>query len=123
MKLCIFGSRDFTDYDLLSQKASEINFDTLVCGEAKGADSLGKSYALSNGIEILSYPANWNMYGNRAGYIRNVQMAKVCDHGLCFWDGKSKGTKMMIEITAKLGKPVTIIRYNVSDCHNQITLF
>ena len=46
------------------------------------------------------------MYGKKAGYIRNKQMAEYAHtHGngvlFAFWDGKSKGTKLMIELANK----------------------
>jgi hypothetical protein len=38
-------------------------------------------------------------------------MAKVANGLIAFWDGKSHGTKHMIETMQKLNKPVRIIRY------------
>ena len=35
-------------------------------------------------------------------------MAKVGDYVICFWDGKSRGTKSMIEYAKKFNKPIRI---------------
>ena len=61
-----------------------------------------------NGYEIEYYPAEWKKYGKRAGPKRNEMMAQSCDYAICFWDGKSKGTKSMIEFARKYNKPLKI---------------
>lgn len=113
MNVIVAGGRDFNDYALLSTRLDQIFKDTnpvIVCGEARGADLLGRRYAVEHNLSILSYPANWSL-GKRAGFIRNEAMAKVADSLIAFWDGKSHGIKHMIETMQKLNKPVQIIRY------------
>jgi len=73
----------------------------IVSGGAKGADQLGEQYAKENNYNLRIFPADWDKYGKKAGYIRNEEMAKYADACVCFWDGKSKGTKMMIELAKK----------------------
>lgn len=55
-------------------------------------------------LEIIA--ADWKKYGKRAGPIRNEQMALIGDYIICFWDGKSKGTRSMIDSVEKNGKPL-----------------
>ena len=69
----------------------------IVSGCANGADIIGERYAEENGFTVEKYPADWKKYGKSAGPIRNEEMAEICDYVICFWDGKSKGTKSMIE--------------------------
>jgi hypothetical protein len=76
-----------------------------------GADYIGECYAADRGYTVEPYPAEWSLYGKRAGYVRNVAMGDVGDALIAFWDGKSKGTAMMIEIMMGLQKPVRIVRY------------
>lgn len=83
----------------------------IVCGMATGADTLGRNYAISNGLEVLEFPADWNRYGKSAGYIRNKEMGDVADSAIVFWDGRSKGSKLMIDIMHELKKPVVAISY------------
>lgn len=84
----------------------------IVCGMATGADTLGRNYAISNGLEVLEFPANWNRYGKSAGYIRNKEMGNIADSAIVFWDGRSKGSKLMIDIMHELKKPVIAISYD-----------
>ena len=112
-KVIVAGTRSFNDYEFLKKQLdyyfSCIN-PTVVCGEARGADTLGKRYANENKIPVLSFPADWSK-GRNAGYVRNEKMAKEADCLIAFWDGKSHGTKHMIETMRKLNKPVRVIKY------------
>lgn len=85
---------------------------TIVCGEAKGADTLGRNYAYANNIKIKSFPADWQTYGQNAGMIRNGEMAEYADMLIAFWDGKSVGTQDMINKMKKLEKEVKVIYYD-----------
>lgn len=112
LKIIIAGSRtiQYHHYNFLitSIKESNFNISKIICGEAKGADTLGKIYGIDNNIEILSFPANWCLYGKQAGILRNIEMSKVADGLIALWDGKSTGTKHMISIMAQLNKPIYI---------------
>ncbi len=116
-RVIIAGGRDFKDYALLSSTMnhllSNIKDDiAVVCGKARGADTLGEQYAKEHGYMVQYFPADWKRYGKAAGYIRNTEMAKNADALLAFWDGHSLGTRHMIEIARKHGLNVRIKRYN-----------
>lgn len=109
----IAGSRNFTDYDLLERKC-DIIFSRkkptiILCGEAKGADSLGKRYAFERGLAVQPYPADWRKNGRSAGYMRNEEMLRNADALVAFWDGESPGTKHMIKIARQAGIPVRVV--------------
>jgi hypothetical protein len=120
-KLIVAGGRDFDDYDLLSRQLDKIrqsvwsNFlaDDLevVSGTARGADKLGERWAERSHVKIKRFPADWDRYGKRAGYLRNEKMAKYADTLLAAWDGESKGTGHMINLAKDNGLGVLIIRY------------
>lgn len=115
MKVIIAGSRDFNNYALLKDKLSTIlstQTDVeIVSGTANGADKLGERYAKENNLPVALFPADWDKYGKKAGYLRNKQMAEYADALVCFWDGKSKGSKLMIELATELGLKVRVVRY------------
>jgi hypothetical protein len=117
IRVIIAGGRDFQDYSLLQKKCDWLFSQTLdsdiiiLCGEARGADLLGKRYAQENGIKVESYPADWDTQGKRAGYLRNVKMAENATHLIAFWDGKSRGTKHMIDIARQKGLDVRVFNY------------
>lgn len=86
----------------------------------RGADTLGERFAKENGYPIKYFPADWNKYGKAAGVIRNEEMAKYAaeyededDEGIlvAFWDGKSRGTKNMIDNAEKYGLAQYIVEF------------
>lgn len=100
MKIIIAGGRDFKDYKQLCSICNDIlpQFEnvSLISGTARGADRLGERYAKEHGYKVKKFPADWTAFGNRAGIIRNRQMAEYADGLIAFHDHKSKGTKNMI---------------------------
>jgi YspA, cpYpsA-related SLOG family len=117
LKVIIAGGRDFNDYELLTKSLEKIlsNYESkyieIVSGMCRGADLLGIKYAETKGISIREFPADWNKYGNRAGPIRNRQMAEYADALVVFWDGKSRGTKSMINEAENNELKTRIIKY------------
>lgn len=127
--IAVVGSRKFDDYPRLCRILDEILSVeigvrvTIISGGAKGADTLAEKYAMNNGIEFRPYPARWkdfsapckikqNSYGkynSLAGVRRNMAMAHAADLVVAFWNGKSRGTKQMIEYSRKIGVEVTVI--------------
>lgn len=112
MKVIIAGGRDFNDYKHLSEVLDHLKkpFD-VVCGEAKGADSLGKRYAKEHELTVHSFPADWDTHGKSAGYKRNEQMADFADACIAFWDGQSRGTKHTIDIATRKGLKCLVVKY------------
>ena len=118
-RIIIAGSRGFNDYELLKNKMDHLlsrvskEYDEIhiVCGKARGADTLGEQYAKERGYVVDAYPADWNKYGKSAGYRRNVQMAENADALAAFWDGNSPGTRHMIDIAKSYRLSVRIITY------------
>ena len=113
MIVIIAGGRDFNNYQLLDKtmKDLDIKIDVIVCGCARGADSLGRDWAKNNGIAVIEMPAEWDIYGRSAGVIRNHKMGDYADYLVAFWDGKSPGTKDMIFYMQQIGKHGKVIYY------------
>ena len=105
LKIIIAGSRNFNNEELLFLKCSSIisknTVSEIISGNSKGADQLGEKFAIANGISVTKFIPNWQLYGKGAGEIRNIEMAKHANGLIAFWDGKSKGTKNMIDIDKK----------------------
>jgi N-glycosidase YbiA len=114
MRLVIAGSRDYTngnqfdDYGFLAEKVS------LVCsaitvpiivlnGTARGADRMGERWGKEHGHQVEPWPADWVLYGNSAGMLRNRRMLETATHACFFWNGRSNGTKHAIAVAAELG--------------------
>lgn len=114
MKLAIVGSRTFTNKNLLESTLNNYKdrITLVVSGGARGADSLGESWAAKNNIPVKIFKPEWHKYGKSAGMIRNELIIQECDICMAFWDGKSKGTANSIFICEKLNKKVAVIRYD-----------
>jgi hypothetical protein len=67
-------------------------------------------------VEVRCYPADWNKYGKRAGFLRNAEMVSEADVLFAFWDGKSKGTKHSIDLALDKGIPVFVYILDKDKC-------
>ena len=116
MKIIIAGGRNFTDYQTLCKVCDNLlqdqtNIEIVSGAYYKGADKLGEQYAKERCYKITYFPAHWKHYGKAAGPKRNQEMANYADVLIAFWDGKSKGTKNMIDVANNLGINVIIVFY------------
>ena len=115
-RVIIAGGRDFGDYELLYRKldtylGNKMPNVQIVSGLARGADTLGLRYAQDHNLDTARFPAEWDRWGRGAGYIRNREMADNADALIAFWDGRSKGTKHMIDLAVEKGLLVKVVRY------------
>jgi hypothetical protein len=110
MKTIIAGSRSITNYDQILEaiSLSNIIITTVISGTANGVDKLGERFAKDHDIPVLQFPADWDKYGKKAGYLRNIEMAGIADALICVWDGQSHGSKHMIEIATKRGLKIYV---------------
>ena len=106
MKVAVIGSRGLQVNDLekyLPEKTTEI-----VSGGAKGVDTSAREYALKNGIKLTEFLPKYDIYGKSAPLKRNIEIIEYADIVLAFWDGKSRGTKYVIDNCKKMGVTVRI---------------
>lgn len=118
-KVIIAGSRHFYDYSVLCRfcdkvlknKVLEGEEIEIVSGRCYGVDLLGERYASERKFKIKAFPADWSVYGQGAGIIRNEQMAKYADALIAIWDGSSRGTANMIANAAAENLLIRVLRY------------
>jgi len=121
MRLIIAGSRTASseaDYQALRQFVTTSGMprpDEIVTGDANGADQLGNRLAQEFGIPLKTFVPDWDGLGKSAGHRRNGDMAVYAsDHEgsgvIAIWDGQSKGTAGMIEVSKRYGLNVKIIQ-------------
>lgn len=117
MKTIIAGSRDICDYDVLLEAISKCPWEIteVISGRARGVDRMGERWANEHGIPIDPHPAKWTKYGKAAGGIRNAEMADVADATIAIWDGKSSGTRNMIELSKQHELGLIIHTVNTED--------
>ena len=118
-RIIVSGGRDFADYQRLESVLDDVTEGRtdveIVSGHAKGADLLGERYAREHGIMYTVFPADWKQFPIRAGFIRNREMLDYATDKeamlISFRDGKSHGTKDMIELAKEACVPVKIYHY------------
>ena len=106
MKVAVIGSRNLIVDNLgdyLPAGTTE-----LVSGGARGIDTCARRYADTHGMKITEFLPEYNLYGRAAPIKRNYLIIDYADIVLAFWDGKSRGTKMVIETCRKIGKEVRV---------------
>jgi len=110
MKVIVAGSRTCTMLNIVRDAMDKAPFhiDEVVSGGARGVDTFGEMIANARNIPVKRFPADWDKYGKSAGYKRNVQMSEYGQALIAIWDGKSVGTKHMIEIARQKHLPVFI---------------
>ena len=116
MKLAIIGSRWLMINDI--QKYIPNRVTEIVTGGAKGVDYCAKKFALSRKIKVTEFLPDYKRYGRFAPLQRNLKIIDYSDEVLAFWNGKSRGTKFVIENCEKSGKKLTVIIQNRDDNKN-----
>jgi SLOG family YspA-like protein len=111
MRTIIAGCRTCTDMREVEIAMSLCGWvpSVVISGAAPGVDKLGERWAQRRHIPVERFPADWTL-GNRAGPIRNVEMAKNADALVAVWDGESTGTGHMIKTASRYKLQVYIHR-------------
>lgn len=107
MKVAVIGSRNLKIDDLGKYLPAETT--EIVSGGAKGVDTSAREYALANSIKLTEFLPDYAKYKRGAPLKRNIQIVEYSDMVIAFWDGKSKGTKFVIETCKKIQKQLTVI--------------
>ncbi len=115
MLTIIAGSRSAREYHVI--KALEEcpwieKITSVISGTAHGADRWGEKYAKNKGIEVIKFPAEWDMYGMSAGPRRNKEMAQNADSLIAIYDGFSRGTGSMLGYAKDFGLKTLIYFFN-----------
>lgn len=103
MKLAVVGSRKWMMPIIVSKVLDEIYPAEIVSGGAEGVDSFAEAWALIHLVPVKVFKPDWSL-GKKAGALRNKKIVDYCDELVAFWDGKSKGTKISIDMASKAGK-------------------
>lgn len=122
MKVIIAGTRNLGTIKDLEAAISLSRFELseIVSGHASsGGDKLGEDYAKAHSIKLTLFPAKWkvrkliggiltNSVDKQAGFKRNIEMAHYADALIALWDGKSNGTRHMIQYARQRGLKVFV---------------
>ena len=122
--ILIAGTRTYNDYiefktivDKMLTGIINDGYDiAIIQGDAKGADFFADKYAKERKYIHIGVPADWDSLGNGAGYARNSKMHKFLINFekracLCFWDGKSSGTKHNFKLAKENNTSLKVYDY------------
>jgi O-acetyl-ADP-ribose deacetylase (regulator of RNase III) len=123
--LVVVGDRNYADFDRIDIGVGEAliefglhwgEFDALVSGGARGVDKAAagtgkpgdteQTVAKAHGLRPIVCQADWERYGNSAGFVRNRTMADIGTHFVAYVAKESVGTKMMIGLIKRLNEQI-----------------
>ena len=93
-RVLVTGGRYFNVVESVHQVLSAIHrkhgISELGEGGATGADELSKLWACAHNVPVRTFEANWKLFGNRAGIMRNASMLRDFkpDYGVVFPGGE-----------------------------------
>jgi hypothetical protein len=119
-RVLVCGGRNFADGRQLRDELCDLvwcrgrfkgqpQVGTIIHGCASGADRLAGAFAMSCGLAVVEFPAEWAKYGNAAGPLRNQQMLDEGKPDLVIAFHGGLGTQDMIRRANKAGVPVISI--------------
>jgi YspA, cpYpsA-related SLOG family len=118
MRVIVTGSRGWTDRGRITDRLALLNPEgcVIVVGydperdRPRGVDRIAYQEAQKLGLLVEPHPANWDLHGKAAGFIRNEDMAALgADLCIAFWDGRSTGTYDMMTRAKSRGITVEVV--------------
>ena len=108
MRVAVIGSRGLHVEHLEDYLPAGVT--EIVSGGARGIDTCAKNYALFHGLKLTEFLPEYGRYGKGAPLRRNITIIEYADLVLAFWDGRSRGTKFVIDNCKKRNIPVAVHR-------------
>lgn len=120
MRILFTGSRTWTDEDTIVHAITEAVLragakqeETIFVHGAcpRGADRIVADLAERWGVTVEAYPADWDTFGRRAGFVRNRHMVDLgADICLAFIKDNSKGSTHTANLAQAANIPTKIYR-------------
>ena len=104
IRVLVCGGRDFHDQEYgffaLDQIARIV---AIIHGASTGADAIAELWAASCSIPTEKFKADWDLFGNAAGPIRNLKMLKKGKPDMVVAFPGGHGTANMVKIARDAG--------------------
>ncbi|MGE8141727.1 DUF2493 domain-containing protein [Novosphingobium sp. NPDC080210] len=111
-RVLVYGGRDFNDADhvgfILDVIRKRYGIAVVIEGEAPGADTLARDWAQLMNIPVEPYFAEWQLFGPRAGTIRNARMLREGKPDLAVGFPGGRGTADMTRRLAEARVPTML---------------
>lgn len=117
MRVVIFGSRGFQDYQVVVDAMEDARLilgieptKVLSGAEHTGVDALGERWARERGIPVEIHSADWVRFPKTGGMIRNARMGNHCDAGVgVMLAGGTPGSRNMARILTTKRLPLWLV--------------
>ncbi len=106
MRVAVVGSRGLNIDNIGSYLPKETT--RIISGGAKGIDTCAAEYAKENGLELFEIRPDYSRYKKAAPLVRNKEIVSISDCVIAFWDGKSRGTKFVIDECERINRKIKI---------------
>lgn len=106
MKIAVIGSRGLKIDDLgkyLPEDTTEI-----ILAGSESINRCAGRYALKNKIKLTKSLPGIKRNVRADPIDRDLKLIEYSDKVIAFWDGRSKGTKILIDICSDLGKDIKV---------------
>ena len=115
MVIAVIGSRGFSDYSFFAEKLEHLlqnlsDYSFVSGGCKTGGDALIKRYCQEHNLKLVEHLPDWDLYGKKAGFLRNQLIIDDCTHLIAYWDKVSKGTLSSIKMAEKKNIPIKIVK-------------
>ncbi len=114
LRVLVCGGRDYGNVTHVAQELSRIHrsrgIAVVIQGGAAGADQIARTWAEHNGINSITYAAEWDKHGRAAGPMRNQAMLERETPDLVVAFPGGRGTEDMIRRAKAAGVEVEICR-------------
>ena len=108
MRIAVVGSRSIVIKEIEKYISGA---DEIVSGGAVGVDACAAALSRRMGLKLTVFLPEYALYGRAAPIVRNKKIVDYADKIVAFWDGKSRGTKDMIDYMQQIGKHGSVIIY------------
>ena len=98
MIVLLCGGKDNSSLSRIDMALKDMEINTIITGDTRGYDSLSQQWAKQNNIPCKVYKTEYNKYGKRAGYKRNVAMFDENDIDCVVAFPGGKGTDIILAI-------------------------
>jgi len=106
MIVLICGGRENSSLSRIDLVLREMDIKLVVTGDTRGYDQLAEQWAKERGIPCRVYKTEYDKYGKRAGYKRNVAMFDDNDIDTVIAFPGGKGTDIITAIADSANIPI-----------------
>jgi len=107
------GGRDYLDSGVVDKALRSLKPVHVLVGDARGADQLVREWCLRNNTPYTVFFAKWDIYGKRAGPIRNREMLEAAVSACLLVFPGGRGTRDCTRQALELGYTIIFAEHQI----------